>query len=75
VRETGGRSFDTFLPAWRDERLGQNVIFDLATFIGAALPKESPTRAVTYMVTQASETASGSYSPEELEMLARAGHI
>jgi hypothetical protein len=144
VRETGGRSFDTFLPAWRDERLGQNVIFDLATFIGEiviernpgfdwelyravpigarksdphyqalairgpdarmpwriwplqmsriccwlrersfmwqkpsskVLPKESLTRAVTFMVTQASKTASSPRSPDELEMLARAGHV
>jgi hypothetical protein len=39
------------------------------------LPKESMTKAATYIVTQASETASRSCSPEELEMLARAGHI
>jgi hypothetical protein len=144
VRETGGSSFGTFLPAWRDERLGQNVIFDLATFIGeiviernqglhwevyravpigarkstphyqalvirgpdprmpwriwplhisqiccwlrersfmwqkpssTVLPKDSMTKAATYMVTQASVTASSSYSLEELEMLGRAGHI
>jgi hypothetical protein len=144
VRETGGRSFDTFVPAWRDERLGQNVIFDLATFIGEVViernpalywevyravpigarkstphyqalairgpdprmprriwplhisevcswlrersfmwqkpssivtPKESMTKAATYLVTQASEITSSSWSPEELEMLTRAGHI
>jgi hypothetical protein len=145
VRETGGRSFDTFLPEWRDERRGQNIIFDLATFIGevviernpgvywevyravaigvrkgashyhtlairgpdprmpwriwplhisqicwwlrersfmwqkpssSVMPKESMTKAGTYLVTQASKTAtSSSWSPEELEMLARAGHI
>jgi hypothetical protein len=31
VRETGGCSFEAFVPAWRDERLGQNIIFDLAS--------------------------------------------
>lgn len=144
VQEIGGRSFDTFLPAWRDERLGQNVIFDLATFIGefviqrnpglywevyravpigarkgdpyyqtlairgpdprmpwriwpldisqvccwlrersfmwqkppyTVLPKESMTKAATFMVTQARKTASSSFPPEGLEMLARAGHV
>jgi hypothetical protein len=33
------------------------------------------TKAATYMVTQASEIASSSWPPEELEMLARTGHI
>ena len=42
VRETGGTSFDIFLPAWRDERLGQNVIFDLATFIGEVVIERNP---------------------------------
>ena len=31
VRKTGGCSFEAFVPAWRDERLGQNIIFDLAS--------------------------------------------
>jgi hypothetical protein len=39
------------------------------------LPKESMTKAATYMVTQASKTDSRWCSPEVLEMLARAGHI
>jgi hypothetical protein len=42
VRKTGGCSFETFVPAWRDERLGQNVIFDLATFIGEVVIERNP---------------------------------
>jgi hypothetical protein len=142
VRETGP-SFYTFLPAWRDERLGQNVILDLATFIGEVViernpglywevyravpigarkgdphyqtlairspdprmrriwplhisqtcrwlrercfmwrrpswnvrPQDALTKAASHMVAQARETTSRLRSPEEVEMLARAGHI
>ncbi len=41
VRETGA-SFTTYDPAWRDARLGQNVIFDLSTFLGEAVILRNP---------------------------------
>jgi hypothetical protein len=40
-----------------------------------AMPKESMTKAATYMVTEARKMTGYPWSPEELEMLARANHI
>ncbi len=41
VRESGS-SFLTHIPAWRNSRLGQNVIFDLATFLGEVMIQRNP---------------------------------